>query len=44
MGGKVEKTKIELMISCSDTMLNYRLSQKFKLLEYGKFNYLITYF
>ena len=25
-------------------MLNYRLSQKFKLLQYGKFNYLIIYF
>ena len=25
-------------------MLNYQLSKKFKLIEYGKFNYLTTYF
>ena len=31
---------IELKISCFDTMLNYRLSQKVKLLGYGKFNHL----
>jgi len=44
MGGRVEKTGIELRTSCSDTMLNYQLSQKLKLLGYGKFNHLITYF
>ena len=36
----MEETMIELKISCFDTMLNYRLSQKLKLLEYGKFNHL----
>ena len=36
----MEETMIELKISCFDTMLNYRLSQKFKLLGYGKFNHL----
>jgi len=40
----VEETKIELRTSYSDTMLNYRLFQKFKLLGYGKFNNLTTYF
>ena len=35
-----EKTGIELRISYSDTMFNYQLSQKFKLLGYGKFNHL----
>ena len=40
MRGKVEKTMIKLMISCSNTMLNYQLSQKLKLLGYDKFNYL----
>ena len=44
MGGKVEETGIDLRISCSDIMLNYQLSQKFKLLEYGKFNHLTTQF
>jgi len=27
---------------CSDTMLNYQLSQKLKLIEIDKFNYLIN--
>ena len=44
MGGKVEETMIKFRISYFDTMLNYQFSQKFKLLEYGKFNNLITYF
>ena len=39
MGGRV-KPGIELRISCSDTMLNYRLSQKLKLLGNGEFNHL----
>ena len=39
MGDRV-KQGIELRISCSDIMLNYKLSQKFKLLENGEFNYL----
>ena len=39
MRGKVEKTMTKLMISCSNTMLNYRLSKKLKLLGYDKFNY-----
>ena len=34
------KTGIELRISCFDTMLNYRLSQKLKLLGNGEFNHL----
>ena len=34
------KTGIELKISCSDTMLNYRLSQKLKLLGNCEFNHL----
>ena len=36
----MKSTGIELKISCSDTMLNYRLSQKFKLLENSEFNHL----
>jgi len=40
MGGRVEETSIESRISCSDIMLNFRLSQKLKLLRYGKFNHL----
>ena len=43
MRGKV-KTGIELKTPRSDTMLNYRLFQKFKLLGYGKFNHLPTQF
>ena len=39
MGGRV-KVRIELMISCFDIMLNYRLSQKLKLLGNGEFNHL----
>ena len=39
MGGR-EKPGIELRISCSDTMLNYRLFQKLKLLRNGEFNHL----
>ena len=39
MGRRV-KTGIKLRISCSDTMFNYRLSQKLKLLGYGEFNHL----
>ena len=31
---------IELKISCFNTMLNYRFSQKLKLLGYNKFNHL----
>ena len=34
------KTGIKLRISCSDTMLNYRLSQKLKLLGNDEFNHL----
>ena len=34
------KTGIELRISYSNTMLNYRLSQKLKLLGNGEFNHL----
>ena len=30
----------ELGITCSDTMRNYQLSQKLKLLGYGEFNHL----
>ena len=44
MEGKVKETWIEFRTSWFDIMLNYRLSQKFKLLEYDKFNYLTTYF
>ena len=36
----MEETMIEFRISCLDIMLNYLLSQKFKLLGYGKFNHL----
>ena len=39
MGGRVE-SGFELEITCSNTMRNYRLSQKFKLLENGEFNHL----
>ena len=39
MGGKV-KPGIELKISCSDIILNYQLSQKFKFLGNGEFNHL----
>ena len=39
MRGRV-KLGIEFKISCSDTMLNYWLSQKVKLLENGEFNHL----
>ena len=34
------KPGIELRISYSDTMLNYRFSQKLKLLGNGEFNHL----
>ena len=44
MRGRVKKTMIELRILCSDTMLNYGLSQKFKLLGYDKLNHLTTFF
>ena len=44
MGGRVEETRIKLKTFRSDIMLNYQLSQKFKLLGYGKFNHLTTYF
>ena len=40
MGGGV-KPGIKLKISCSDTILNYRLSQKLKLLGNDEFNHLI---
>ena len=33
---------IKFRISCSNTMSNYRLFQKLKLLGYCKFNYLIN--
>jgi hypothetical protein len=39
MEGRVE-SGFELGITCSDTMRNYRLSQKLKLLGYGEFNHL----
>ena len=39
MGGRVE-SGFELGITCSDTIRNYWLSQKFKLLEYSEFNHL----
>ena len=39
MGSKWE-IGFELRISCSDTMINYRFSQKFKLLVNGEFNHL----
>ena len=39
MGGRI-KSEIKLRIFCSDIMLNYQLSQKFKLLGNGKFNHL----
>ena len=40
MKDRVEETIIELRISCPDIMLNYLLSQNFKLLGYGRFNHL----
>ena len=39
MGGRV-KPGIDLRISYSDTMLNYQLSQKLKLLRNDEFNHL----
>ena len=39
MGDRIE-SKFELEITCSDTMRNYQLFQKFKLLGYGEFNHL----
>ena len=39
MGGRV-KSGTELNISCFDIMINYRLFQKFKLLENCEFNHL----
>ena len=36
----MKTTGIELKISCSDTMLNYRLSRKLKLLRNGELNHL----
>ena len=36
----MEKTRIKLRTSCSNTMLNYQLSQKLKLLGNGEFNHL----
>ena len=38
MGGRVE-IGFELKISCFDTMINYHLSQKFKLLGNYEFNH-----
>ena len=35
---------IEFRIFCFDTMLSYQLSQKLKLLGYGKFKHLTTKF
>ena len=40
----MEETEIELRTPYSDTILNYRLSQKPKLLGCGKFNHLNAYF
>ena len=41
LNGRQSKTRdIELRISCSDIMLNYRLSQKLKLLGNSEFNHL----
>ena len=34
------ESRFELGTTCSDTMRNYRLSQKLKLLGYGEFNHL----
>jgi hypothetical protein len=42
MGGELTESGFELMTSESDTMLNYHLSQKFKLIGIGKFNHLIN--
>ena len=39
-GGRVEEIMIKLKTFCFDTILNYRLFQKFKLLRYDKFNHL----
>jgi hypothetical protein len=39
MGDRVE-TGFELGITCSDTVINYRLFQNLKLLRNGEFNYL----
>jgi hypothetical protein len=34
------ETRFKLMTPCSDTMINYQLFQKVKLLENGEFNHL----
>ena len=38
----IEHVHSRLKISYSDTMLNYGLSKKFKVLQYDKFNHLTT--
>ena len=38
MGGRVETRGLKVKTAYSDTMINYRLSQKFKLLENDEFN------
>ena len=40
-GGDLTKLRFNPMTFGSDTMLNYQLSQKFKLIGRGKFNHLI---
>ena len=44
MKSKAKETKIKLRTFYFNIMLNYRFSQKFKLLEYSKFNNLTTQF
>jgi hypothetical protein len=41
MGGELIKSRFDPMTFGSDTMLNYQLSQKLKLIGNGKFNHLI---
>ena len=38
-----QSQKMPWVITCSDTMRNYRLSQKLKLLRNGELNHLIIY-
>ena len=40
----MEEREIELRTPYSDTILNYQLSQKLKILGCGKFNHLNAYF
>ena len=39
--GELKKLRFDLMIFGSNTMLNYQLSQKLKLIGRGEFNHLI---